>query len=437
MSCAEQSLAQKKCMTQARACCDLIWSSMEQVLSKKRPADRFVSDFFRSNRQFGSRDRAFLSESLFAYYRWLGCLLPDSTTPGMDFQPRHEDLPLLILRALGVDGQQFPASAALCEMAHCDFDQYRQALQLAAPPERFHALTGTPFDVRSLIPEWVYPEFVPALREGSPMCWQTRSPLWVRVQPGRTDSVREALLPQGIQVEAHREIHNALRLTGKINLKELPAWKKGELEVQDLSSQCIGLAAGSKSGESWWDVCAGAGGKSLQLATGLGRKGTLFATDIYEAKLEELRTRARRARVRQITTQLWDETLPSAMTRAFDGILVDAPCSSSGRWRRNPELRWTLTQDRICSLHEIQFGILDAVANSLRPGGHLIYATCSVLSKENTETVNRFLQKHPEYELEDFFSPLQSGQRTGGMLQILPGQGDCDGAFVAKMMRNS
>src|SRR5262249_51214626 len=157
------------------------------------------------------------------------------------------------------------------------------------------------------------------------------------------------------------------------DVHHLPAFERGALEIQDLAAQAVALGCDPDPGDRWWDVCAGAGGKALHLATLMGGKGVVVATDVNAARLKEAARRARRSPLRNVTTKLWDGRRVAGKPRSFDGVLVDAPCSAIGTWRRNPDARWTTTRDAISRLGEIQSQILDAAAPGVRPGGTLFY----------------------------------------------------------------
>ena len=166
------------------------------------------------------------------------------------------------------------------------------------------------------------------------------------------------------------------------------------------------------------------------------RKGTVVATDIREYKLEDLRKRARRAGFPNIQTRAWDgKGVRPQHRERFDGVLVDAPCSCSGVWRRNPDGVWTLNPQEVAETAQLQTRILEAAAPGVKPGGVLIYATCSVFKEENREQAAAFLARHPEFVPERFPHPLTGELTTDGMLQITPADADCDAMFVARMRK--
>ncbi|UZK04222.1 RsmB/NOP family class I SAM-dependent RNA methyltransferase [Venatoribacter cucullus] len=225
-------------------------------------------------------------------------------------------------------------------------------------------------------------------------------PLWLRVNelqgPADTDALRQLqqqLQEDGISAQLR---DNALCATGGKGVQQSALFRSGRIEVQDFASQQIALALDPQPGEKIWDTCAGAGGKSLALASRLQNKGALVATDLHSYKLDELKRRASRAGARNIRTFVWNGNeplrLPQEIARhgGFDKILVDAPCTATGTWRRNPDARWRFNDSSLQELLALQQQLLTQAAAALRPGGLLAYATCSWLSAENEEQVARF-----------------------------------------------
>lgn len=228
-----------------------------------------------------------------------------------------------------------------------------------------------------------------------------RSPIWLRLyQPTVLAALRTELAAAGFSVQV---VGQALEVRGEKGVYELPSYRAGVFGVQDLASQGIGDAVGARPGDLIWDCCAGAGGKSLQLATALAGRGTVHATDIHEAKLKDLRLRAARTRLENIQPQKWDGTqVPDfgpVMRKqgGFDRVLVDAPCSGSGTWRRNVDGRLRLTGERPVHLIDLQQQLLAVGAAGVRPGGRLVYATCSWLTAENEDVCHNFLDSHPRW----------------------------------------
>lgn len=249
-------------------------------------------------------------------------------------------------------------------------------------------------------------------------------PLWLRLnQATEMAAVVAELQAQGFEVT---ESEGALRVVGLLPLEHTEAWKRGAIEIQDRGSQRVGEAV-PLSGRTVWDACAGYGGKTLQLSSRLRGKGVVYASDIEEERLTALKERARRAGVPNIRTSTWDgtqlPTFPLEVQRhgGFHAILVDAPCSGSGTWRRRPDGR--LRQSiGLAKLVETQSRILKGAAAALRPGGALVYATCSVWVEENETVVKGFLAEHPDFSL--------------GETRLVGGPGeDADSLFYAVLSR--
>lgn len=248
----------------------------------------------------------------------------------------------------------------------------------------------------------------------------SRPPLWLRLSDSRRrPEVLAELAQAGFTVLA--ETRSALAVAGPRGIYELKAYKEGLVDIQDLASQAIGAAVDPRPGDTIWDCCAGAGGKSLQMSPLLRGKGLIHATDLYEGLLNDLRKRARRAGCTNVQPRLWDgERIPDfgpeiAGRGGFDRVLVDAPCSGSGTWRRNPDGRLGFAAGQLPDLAAVQRDLLDLAAGAVRPGGRLVYATCSWLRAENEEVVSSFLASKPGFALVNqgiHGSPAQDADTT-------------------------
>lgn len=410
--------------TRAAMAKSLLSGAFQAVFQEKQPADQYLKKVFRQDRRIGGRDRRFYADLIFGVFRWYGILR------------RYSSDPAFFLACAAVAENITDPSAALF-LNKPGFDEVSH---FETPQERLNAflrLAGISESAagKDCVPDWIFPHFDFSPDEAFFRTLQSRSPLWLRIQRKPADQVIGSLRGQGINAEPHTFAANALRvLSERINLPELEAVKNGWLEVQDLSSQCIGLVCAPRPGQVWWDACAGGGGKTLQLASLMDGKGTITASDVRENKLEEIRRRAKCASFSNIRTRVWDGIRPPVAENSCDGVLVDAPCSSSGRWRRNPESRWILTDERINELAALQKQILDSASKAVKPGGVLIYATCSMFKDENRLNAEYFLSNHPEFEPEKFKHPL-TGRETDGSVQILPHDGDCDAAFFARFRK--
>ncbi|MDF1762745.1 MAG: RsmB/NOP family class I SAM-dependent RNA methyltransferase [Oleibacter sp.] len=238
-----------------------------------------------------------------------------------------------------------------------------------------------------------------------------RPPLWLRVYPNANnglshdaylDKLLAALTTEGVSAQKNQ---HGLCATGGFGISQTQAYKTGAIEIQDLASQQIANAIEAHPGNKIWDACAGAGGKSLAMASQMNGKGAVIATDLYQRKLDELKKRAKRAEQLNIRSFVWDGEaplrLPAEISRqqGFDKVLLDAPCSATGTWRRNTDARWRLDPKAPDTLSELQQRLLSFASQAVRPGGVLMYVTCSWLEAENETIIEHFMANHSGFEL--------------------------------------
>ncbi len=427
-------ISEAKQASQMKMACNALHTVLCAVSGSGKPADRVLSAFFRDNPRCGSRDRRLISELVYAVLRTWGILRqtlenPEAMEAG-EHAPSARELQELLARGAYLAAADFPAGRlARIPLPHPGASLLDRAGKLLGK----NGLTE-----EILIPAWVKKHLAPDFPLQKYLeKLASRPPMWIRRESGGTAELAAELAAAGLTAVPHEYARDALSITdAAVNLYTLPAYTGGSFEVQDLASQCIGLAAAPSTGERWLDACAGAGGKTLQLASMMKNKGTIVASDIREYKLEDLRKRARRAGFSNIQTRAWDgKTLRPQLRESFDGVLVDAPCSCSGVWRRNPDGIWSARESAIAETAAIQSGILDAVAPGVKAGGVLIYATCSMFMEENELQAEAFLKRHPEFVPERFPHPLTGEDVVSGMLQITPADADCDAMFVARMRK--
>jgi len=244
-----------------------------------------------------------------------------------------------------------------------------------------------------------------------------------------------AVLQQsGGEPMAHPAIPSAVSVRRGINLRALPRPIRNGMDIQDLASQATGLVCGPRPGETWWDACCGSGGKTLHLAALGGPSVSILATDVRSTILDELCRRMSEERLKGIATAQWDGARQPPPEGAFDGILLDAPCSGTGTWHRNPDARWRTSAETMAKLITLQSQLLHACATRLKAGGVLVYATCSVTRAENEDRVTQFLAESPDFQLSPFENPLD-GTPCRGQLRIQPWEGPCNGMFMARLTR--
>ena len=272
-----------------------------------------------------------------------------------------------------------------------------------------------------LIPAW-FSEHCPAAFVAPDFdVLNTRAPLWIRVQTNDPSPLLSEFAEQGWTVRPSSILPSALEVLADADLTTSEAYRHGLFEVQDLGSQLLLHQVGELPGGRWLDACAGAGGKTLQLARLLGTKGRVDAHDIRRNALDELGERAQRARLANIRIL----SVPPAPDALYDGVLVDAPCSGTGTWRRAPHLKWCTTPETVAQAAVLQRDLLTRFSRHVRPGGLLVYATCSLSHHENEAIVSAFLAAHPD------FAPLPDAPAR----VILPSAHNTDGYYVAGLRR--
>ena len=450
-------IPQKRIEPHSRTCAEAVVRLLKSALIDRQAADRSLAALARENRQLGSRDRRIISETLFAVLRWWGWLrhlVPESfATAVQTHQPLQEELNsedfyAALAASWLLDGRTELPPSTRWWMEHAGV----RTTELVAPGpkseihERRRCLRAffakedalPPMAITDLIPNWAMQEASPPYDWSVLVDWlQARPPVWMRAQTNDLDRVIGQLADAGVKVQRHERLKHAIKahFIG-VNLRTLPLYRDGYLEVQDVGSQAVAHVCAPKAGEQWWDCCAGAGGKTLHLSWLMGGKGTILATDSRVYKLEDLKKRARRAARSNIRCKEWLGIDVPRYHGIFHGVLVDAPCTCSGTWRRNPDARWTTKPEDLDELAALQTTLLNNASVGVASGGTLVYATCSMFQRENQAIVTQFLATHPDFALTPFDSPL-TGKPCDGMLQIWPWDSDCDSMFIARMTRRA
>ena len=263
---------------------------------------------------------------------------------------------------------------------------------------------------------------------------QQQPKLWLRAKHGTADSLANNLRLAGTLVPPG--FPDALLYDGEEDLFKTPEFHAGEFEIQDIASQMVGLLCDPKPGETWWDTCAGEGGKTLHLSDLMQNKGLIWASDRAEWRLTKLKRRTGRAKVFNYRSAFWDGGKQLPTKTKFDGVLVDAPCSGVGTWQRNPQARWTTTENDVHELSEIQRKLLAHVAPSVKSGGKLFFSVCTLTRAETTEVVEDFNTKFAtEFEPMELPAIISGGQQTSATKTIWPQDLDGNGMFIAGWRR--
>jgi len=377
---------------------------LDEVIASARengpPADTIVTRYFKQRRYAGSKDRRAVRELVFRAIR------------------RSAEIPS-------------SGRAALLGLVEDDCALLEHFSQPRGPdPIREDERPAT----AGIIPGWLQGELSAHVAADEWPALLERAPLDLRVNVARAS--RQEMLNQFPGAEPTPISPWGIRLPPDSRIDDQPAFGEGLVEVQDEGSQLIALACEPRAGERLLDLCAGAGGKSLALA-GAAPGATILATDSNRARLSKLGPRAARAgtliesRLLNPPHEL-DEL--SDWNGAADLVLVDAPCSGSGTWRRNPEGRWRLTPDRLDRLLAAQERLLDLGAELTRPGGRIVYAVCSLLSREGAGQIERFQSRHSSWISED--APIAAGRPDGAGRLLTPAHDGTDGFFVARLRRS-
>ena len=362
------------------------------------PADRVLSEWFRPRRFAGSGDRRAVRELVYAAIRACGEVPADGRAA------------ILLLAA---------RDASLAAL----FDGSRHGPASIAPGEA-PASAG-------IAPGWLETALADSGIAGEEaLALLSRAPLDLRVNTLK--AARDALeLPEKAELTV---AGNGLRLPSGTAVDQWEAYRQGLIEVQDTGSQLACEAVAARPGETVIDLCAGAGGKTLALAAAMAGRGRLIACDTVRARLAKLAPRAERSGVAMVETVLLDpgreiQALAGLAAKA-DAVLVDAPCSGAGTWRRNPEARWRMSPAELDRLAALQARLLDLAAALVRPGGRLVFVTCSLLDAEGADQAQAFLARHPDWRADP--PVLPAGRPRGQGLRLTPHHDGTDGFFIAR-----
>ena len=425
---------------------------LAQFQSSNRPADKTIEVFFRSRKYLGSHDRRFIAETAYGVLRHMRLcdFLVQTAMSGREIKVSTEEgLTLLIASYLihiehRTDIQPDSLSAKLKnEALKSDLPAILQSLN-----NGYAVNEASPFKRVALqhsFPDWMVERLVNqhGLEEAEKLCQSLneQAPMAIRVNTlqATVEKCREALQKEGIETEVSSLSPVGLLLKKRVNVFQLKAFKEGMFEVQDIGSQLLPILIDPKPTAKVLDACAGAGGKALEFAALMKNRGEIFATDVNKHRMEELKKRARRAGAFNIRPKHIDSLgeLGKTYPEYFDVVLVDAPCTGVGTIRRNPGMKWSVSEEMVKELSEKQHQILRACAPLVKKGGWLVYATCSLFKEENEDVVERFLEEASGYSTRPQPHPLD-GQNTtlSGFVYLLPHRHGTDGFFCGVLERS-
>lgn len=432
---------------------------LEEVVSSPRPADGTASDFFRSRRYIGSKDRRAVADEVWGILRtwarvgwWIRRLCEQLDVSGgvPEWDAVSPRLRALAYRSLVV-GESLTDLDCLCSGEKFAPHRLREREKALLRALRNQKLTrdDQPEWVRGEVPEWIVPDLETLYRDRTAPLLEAlnrEAPVDLRVNTLKAAAGEAVarLQDDGVQTRPGVLSPWSLRLEGRANLPATAAFREGLVEVQDEGSQLVALLADARPGMAVVDFCAGAGGKTLALAAGMQNKGRLVACDVSEGRLERSAVRLRRAGVHNVTRHALSGERDKWVKRSagrFDRVLIDAPCTGTGTWRRNPDARWRLDRETVRALAELQGHVLDSASRLAKPGGRVIYATCSLLPEENEVRIRRFLAASPDFRVVDIRTLWSDLVGTGPcpsddpFLRLNPLDHDTDGFFVAVLER--
>ena len=397
------------------------------VLPLSMPADLALRDYFRRHRQLGQHDRALIADAVFAVLRRRRSLAAQAESSA----PRHLAIAACV-RELGISLRELEPALSGAEQ------DWARGFKARKP-------SLTPAEAADL-PDWLWDRLgtaLPGERDALTRAWLAAAPLDLRINPLKTtrDEARAALAADGIESSPTPYSPLGLRVAGKPALQHHPLFTSGAIEVQDEGSQLLCFLVAPRRTEMAVDFCAGAGGKTLLLGALMRSQGRLYAFDVSARRLSKLKPRLARSGLSNVHPAVIAAETDNRIKRLagkIDRVLVDAPCSGFGTLRRNPDLKWRQRPGAIGELAAKQTRVLAAAARLAKPGGRVVYATCTVLPEENEAIVDGFLAANPQFALGDATAELARAGIAlddGPLLRLYPHRHGCDGFFAAVLER--
>jgi 16S rRNA (cytosine967-C5)-methyltransferase len=404
-------------------------AAIAEVRPLSAPADVMLYRFFRARHAIGKADRAIIADGVYAYLRRKRSLEAQVASDNP-----HQLALAVAVRELGHSIRELGAVVSATDTQWLADFKARGSLELAPA-------------VAADVPDWLWARLGEALgdaeRAALTRAWQAPAPLDLRVNTIRTtrDAARAALAASGIDATPTPYSPLGLRVAARTALAQHPLLVDGSLEIQDEGSQLVGYLVAPRRTDMVADFCAGAGGKTLLLGALMRSHGRLYAFDVVEKRLANLKPRLARSGLSNVHPQLLDsgrDTKIKRLAGKLDRVLVDAPCTGFGTLRRNPDLKWRHAESAVAELAQKQRTILANAATLVKPGGRLVYATCSVLPEENEDVVAAFLAAHPGFTEGNAAAELARAGialDTGPQLRLFPHRHACDGFFAAILER--
>jgi 16S rRNA (cytosine967-C5)-methyltransferase len=420
---------------------------LHEIHGGSAPADRATAAFFRNRRYIGAKDRRDVLDRTYAVLRRRAAL--DWWIWKSGQKPQNRERARVIAALALLDEWTADRISGSFDGAQYHPDKLNEAERKILKAVAGKAIESgeQPTDVRHEYPDWIEPLL--RARFGDRLEAEMRAAITAASTDLRANTLKAsrdeaiaALKAEGISAMPTELSPVGLRVHGRPPLATLKCFKDGLIEVQDEGSQLVGLLADARPGMRVADFCAGAGGKTLAMAAQMKNKGKIVACDVLEGRIERAAVRFIRAGAHNIERKALSSERDQWVKRhagTFDRVLVDAPCTGTGTWRRNPDAKWKLSPQDVEELTQLQRSILDSAWRLVKPGGRLIYATCSLLSEENEAQIAAFLAEHADFKL----IPIAGiwAEAIGGdapaadTLSLTPAQHGTDGFFAAVMER--
>ena len=404
---------------------------LREILRFTAPADGTLSRYFREHAKLGSRERGVIAEAIYGLLR-NKAVYTNFAESGSGSAMRRMTL-LGLADAVGVE--------SLGGLTEEETVWLERVMQIDR--------TALPAPLRANLPQWLFDKLVARDGEAATMelahSMNQQAPLDLRVnaiKAAREDVVAE-LAQAPILCEPTPFAPLGIRIIKKPALQNLPLFKNGSIEVQDEGSQLLSQIVGAKRGEMVVDFCAGAGGKTLSLGAAMRNTGRLYAFDVSDKRLSKLKPRLARSGLSNVHPVLIAHENDAKVKRLagkIDRVLVDAPCSGLGTLRRNPDVKWRQTPQALTELNEKQASILAGAARLVKPGGRLVYATCSILDEENEAIVEQFLAARDDFVLvpmKDVLAEQKIALEMDSYLKLSPHKHQTDGFFAAVLERKA
>jgi len=414
---------------------------LDDLDERKIPADRLMAGDFKQRRYIGSKDKAAISEQFYQVLRQklsLSYLLEQA-----DLQVSNRLLLAILLKANGssieanFNGDKFSPKPLKSEQL-----SILRGVSLTD-------LSVAPMNIQLNVPEWISHLLENALDdqfeiEMRASNQRAATDIRVNLLKSSRDQVAQVLKSTGHEFKLSELSPWAIRFTSRVALFGLDAFREGWFEVQDEGSQLLALLTNVEAGQKVVDFCAGAGGKTLALAAMMRNKGTIYACDVHSKRLEQLSKRTRRAGAHNVRTHVLSSEHDKWVKQhagVADLVLLDAPCTGTGTWRRSPDSRWNLKPENLTDLVALQASILDSASRLVKPGARMFYATCSLLKEENEQQIEAFLERNKNFKPAALSLPKSLTENLDRIvvdeyqLRTFPALTGSDGFYVASLER--